>query len=119
MEELTKIQIHIDMLKKKQASNTASKTGTIEAEVAGLRVGDFTLITFPGELPVEIGLGIKNRSPHEFTFIAGVTNGYLFYTPTVEQLKNRGRAQEDTDCLVAPEWQALFESKVDEILGKL
>lgn len=119
MEELTKIQIHIDMLKKKQASNTASKTGTIEAEVAGLRVGDFTLITFPGELPVEIGLEIKNRSPHEFTFVAGVTNGYLFYTPTVEQLKNRGRAQEDTDCLVAPEWQALFESKVDEILGKL
>ena len=119
MEELTKIQINIHMLKKKQTANAASETGTVEAEVVGLRVGDFTLITFPGELPVEIGLGIKKRSPHEFTFVAGVTNGYLFYTPTVEQLKNRGRAQEDTDCLVAPEWQAQFESKVGEILGKL
>jgi hypothetical protein len=119
MEELTKIQINIAMLKKKQASNAASDTGTIEAEVVGLRVGDFALVTFPGELPVEIGLGIKQRSPHKFTFVAGVTNGYLFYTPTVEQLKNRGRAQEDTDCLVAPEWQALFESKVAEILEEL
>ena len=119
MEELTKIQINIDMLKQKQASNSASDTGTIEVEVVGLRVGDFILVTFPGELPVEIGLNIKRRSPHEFTFVAGVTNGYIFYTPTVEQLKNRGRAQEDTDCLVAPEWQAQFEEKVAEILGRL
>ena len=119
MEELTKIQINIDMLKIKQATNAASDTGTIEAQVVGLRVGDFTLVTFPGELPVEIGLGIKSRSPHKFTFVAGVTNGYLFYTPTVEMLKNRGRAQEDTDCLVAPEWQELFETKVDEILKQL
>ena len=119
MEELTKIQINIDMLKQKQASNSASDTGTIEVEVVGLRVGDFILVTFPGELPVEIGLNIKERSPHKFTFVAGVTNGYIFYTPTVEQLKNRGRAQEDTDCLVAPEWQAQFEEKVAEILGKL
>ena len=50
-------------------------------------------------------------------FVAGVTNGYLFYTPTVEQFKNRGGAQEDSDSLVAPEWQALFESKADEIRG--
>ena len=80
--------------------------------MVGLRVGDFV----PGHLsreslPVEIGLNIKERSPHKFTFVAGVTNGYIFYTPTVEQLKNRGRAQEDTDCLVAPEWQPQFEGK--------
>ena len=48
MEELTKIQINIHMLKKKQASNSASETGTIAAEVVGLRVGDFALVTFPG-----------------------------------------------------------------------
>ena len=119
MEDLTKIQINIAMLKKKQASNAASETGTIKAEVVGLRVGDFALVTFPGELPVEIGLNIKKRSPHKNTFVAGVTNGYLFYTPTVEMLKNRGGAQEDTDCLVAPEWQELFENKVDEILKQL
>jgi hypothetical protein len=30
-----------------------------------------------------------------------------------------GGAQEDSDCLLAPEWQALFEAKVGEILRRL
>ena len=56
---------------------------------------------------------------HPLTFVAGVTNGYIFYTPTEEQLMNRGNAQEDSDCLVAAGWQMLFEDKVLEILKKL
>ena len=92
---------------------------TVEVEVVGLRIGNFVLVTFPGELSVEIGLGIKQRSPHPSTFVAGVTNGYIYYTPTEEQLENRGNAQEDSDCLVAPEWQALFEQKVGQVLERL
>ena len=88
-------------------------------EVVGVRVGSFVLVTFPGELSVEIGLGIKERSPHGLTFVAGVTNGYIYYTPTEAQLENRGNAQEDSDCLVASGWQALFEEKVAEILARL
>ena len=84
-----------------------------------MRVGDFVLLTFPGELPVQMGLDIKQRSPHKFASIAGVTNGYIFYTPTVEQLAISHGAQEDCDCLVAPEWQPLFEAKVAEILERL
>jgi hypothetical protein len=34
-------------------------------------------------------------------------------------LENRGGAQEDSDCLLAPEWQKLFEDKVTQILRKL
>jgi hypothetical protein len=30
-----------------------------------------------------------------------------------------GGAQEDSDCLVAPEWQAIFEKKVAEVLKRL
>ena len=30
-----------------------------------------------------------------------------------------GGAQEDSDCLLAPEWQKIFEDKVAEMLKKL
>ncbi len=39
------------------------------------------------------------------TFVAGYTNGYIYYTPTADQRNNSGYAQEDCDTLVAPEWQ--------------
>lgn len=55
-------------------------------------------------MTVEIGLDIKQRSPHELTFVAGYTNGYIYYCPTAAQLGNIGAAQEDCDCLLAPEW---------------
>ena len=119
MEQLTRIQINLNLLKKHQARNVAAGERTIEVEMMGLRVGEFVLVTFPGELSVEIGLNIKKRSPHKFTFVAGVTNGYIYYTPTAEQLKDRGGAQEDSDCMLAPEWQMIFEDKVKEILAVL
>lgn len=119
MEQLTRIQINLNLLKKHQARNVAAGESTIEVEMMGLRVGAFVLVTFPGELSVQIGLNIKKRSPHKFTFVAGVTNGYIYYTPTAEQLKNRGGAQEDSDCMLAPEWQMIFEDKVEKILAVL
>ena len=111
MERLTRIQTNINLLKRHQVRFKAEGE-TVEDEVVGLRIGNFVLVTFPGELSVEIGLGIKQRSPHPSTFVAGVTNGYIYYTPTEAQLENRGNAQEDSDCLVALEWQVLFEQKV-------
>jgi len=119
MEELTRVQTNLNLLKKRQAQNMAAKQKTLDVEVVGLRIGDFVLITFPGELSVQMGLSIKAKSPHGHTFVAGVTNGYIYYTPTAEQLKNRGWAQEDSDCLVASEWQRLFEDKVADILEML
>ena len=119
MEQLTRIQINLNLLKKHQARNVDSGERTIEVEMMGLRVGAFVLVTFPGELSVEIGLNIKRRSPHKFTFVAGVTNGYIYYTPTAEQLENRGGAQEDSDCMLAPEWQMIFEDEVEKILALL
>ena len=68
---------------------------------------------------MQIGLNIKKMSPHPRTFVAGYTNGYIYYTPTAEQLMNVGGAQEDSDCLLAPAWQKLFESKVLQMLKKL
>ena len=119
MEKLTRLQTNLILLNKRRATKLAAASRTLDVEVVGLRIGDFVLITFPGELTVQIGLNIKKKSPHKRTFVAGYTNGYIYYTPTAEQLQNVGRAQEDSDCLVAPEWQKMFEDKVAEILKKL
>jgi len=119
MEELTRVQTNLALLRKHQARNIAAGKRTIDVEVMGLRVGDFVLVTFPGELTVQIGLNIKQASPHEMTFVAGYTNGYIYYSPTADQLQNFGGAQEDSDCILAPEWQKLFETRVAQILEQL
>src|SRR5205085_9338977 len=111
MEKLTRVQTNLALLQKHQAANLAAGRKPIEVEVVALRVGEFVLVTFPGELTVEIGLGIKKTSPHKMTFVAGYTNGYIYYTPSARQLENVGGAQEDSDCLLAPAWQKLFEDK--------
>jgi hypothetical protein len=51
--------------------------------------------------------------------VAGYTNGYLYYSPTAEQLKNIGGAQEDSDCRLAPAWQKLFEDQIAVMLSRL
>ncbi|MBM3861580.1 MAG: hypothetical protein FJ395_18300 [Verrucomicrobia bacterium] len=116
MEKLTRLQVNLALLKKHQAKNAAAGKPTIDVEIMGVRIGDFVLLTFPGELTVEIGLNIKKRAPAPFTFVAGYTNGYIYYAPTARGRNNKGFAQEDCDCLLAPEWQKLFEDKVAAIL---
>ena len=119
MEALTRNQINLALLRKHNDANLAAGRKPMEVEVVGLRVGEFVLMTFPGELTVEIGLNIKKTSPHKQTFVAGYTNGYIYYSPSARQLKNVGGAQEDSDCRLAPEWQKIFEDKVAEMLKKL
>lgn len=119
MEQLTRLNTNLALLRKHQAQLVDAGKRTIDVELLGVRIGDFVLITFPGELTVRIGLNIKKKSPHKPTFVAGYTNGYIYYAPTAEQLLNVGGAQEDSDCILAPPWQALFEAKAAEMLEKL
>lgn len=119
MEELTRVQTNLALLRKHQASLIASGKRTIDVELTGLRVGEWTLTTFPGELTVQIGLNIKQQFPQSRTFVAGYTNGYIYYAPTAEQLQNPGSAQEDCDTILAPEWQAIYETKAVEIIRGL
>jgi hypothetical protein len=119
MEELTRIQTNLALLRKHQADNAAAGKSTIDVEVLGVRIGDFVLVTFPGEPSVQVGLNIKQMSPHKRPFVAGYTNGYIYYAPTAEQLRNVGRAQEDSDCLLAPEWQRIYEERANEIIRRL
>jgi hypothetical protein len=119
MEELTRLNTNLALLKRHQAQTEATGASALEAEVCGLRIGDFKLVTFPGELTVEVGLNIQKDSADPNAFISGYTNGYLYYTATMAQRRNTGYAQEDCDTLVAPEWQPIFEAKALEILKDL
>ncbi len=119
MEQLTRLNTNLALLRKHQAQNLSAAKRMIDVELIGLRVGNFVLTSFPGELTVQIGLNIKGHSPHEFTFVAGYSNGYIYYAPTSEQLRNVGGAQEDSDCILAPHWQAIYEQKAAQILSKL
>lgn len=119
MELLTRNQTNLALLRKHQADNLAAGKRTVDVELLGLRIGDLAMVTFPGELTVQIGLNIKAKSPHDLTFVAAYSNGYIYYAPTAEQLQNVGGAQEDSDCILAPEWQAIFEAKAAELLKKL
>ncbi|WP_206028710.1 hypothetical protein [Thalassoroseus pseudoceratinae] len=119
MEQLTRLQTNLRLLKKHQAENVAAGSRTVDVELVAMRIGDFALLTFPGELTVQIGLNIKEKIQRKNTFVAGYTNGYIYYAPTTEQLLNVGGAQEDSDCILAPDWQPIFETKAVEMLKKI
>ena len=116
MERLTRLNTNLALLRKHLAQNQAAASPSLPVEIVGLRIGDFRLVTFPGELTVEVGLNIKRAAGQPNVFVAGYTNGYIYYAPTAAQRNNTGYAQEHCDSLVAPQWQSLFEQKAAEIL---
>ena len=117
MEKLTRIQGNLTILRE-QEERLATKIGkTINFEVQCLKIGDMVLVTFPGEPVAQIGLNIKGSSPFANTFVTAYSNSCVGYSPTAEHYK--GEALEDTYCIMAPEWQDIYERKVREILNKL
>ena len=119
MEQITRLNTNLRLLKMHQKTGHAAGNRTVSVELSGLRVGDFVLTTFPGELTVPVGLNIKRAAKHPQAFVAGYTNGYVHYAPTAEQLKNIGGAQEDSDCMLAPEWQRLYETRAVQMIRRL
>ena len=119
MEQITRVNTNLRLLQMHQKSGHAAGNRTVTVELSGLRVGNFVLTTFPGELTVPVGLNIKRATKHPHAFVAGYTNGYVHYAPTAEQLKNIGGAQEDSDCMLAPEWQPLYEARAVNMIRQL
>ena len=66
---------------------------------------------------VEVGLNIKKASPYEHTLVAAYSNGYMHYGPPADAYSRGG--YEVTECLLASEWQEIYEKKADEIIRKL
>lgn len=117
MEQLARIQSDMGTLRVHQALNDASEEETIEAEVQGIRIGDCVLITSPAEVLTEVGLNVKQASPHEHTFVAAFSNGYVHYGAPASDYSMGG--YEVTECLLAPEWQQVYEETAARVLGRL
>jgi hypothetical protein len=117
MEKVSRILNNIDTLKKHRQINIDSGETTIDAEVSGIRIGDCVMITSPAEVLVDIGLNIKKTSPYKHTFVASISNGYLHYSPPAAYYSRGG--YEVTECLLAPQWQEIFENKAMEIIRNL
>lgn len=117
MEKLTHIQEDIYWLKLRE--ELANKIGgnEIPVEIQGVRIGNFILVTFPGETFAEIGLRIKKLSPYPDTFMAAYSNGYIHYAPDKESYQRGG--YEVTNCILAPEWQEIYEKEILEIIEQL
>ncbi len=119
MERLTRVETNLALLKMHHGENLEAKSRTIPVELMGVGIGPWRMVTFPGELTVEIGLAAKQRQGRPASYLLGYTNGYIYYAPTDRQLSNRGGAQEDSDCLLALGWQEPFERAVDRLFGQL
>ncbi|OHB60110.1 MAG: hypothetical protein A2Y12_09185 [Planctomycetes bacterium GWF2_42_9] len=117
MEKLTRIQDDIETLQKHQQINDESGEKTISAEVQGIKIGDCVIITSSAEVLAEVGLNIKKASPYEHTFVAAYSNGYMHYGAPASYYGKEG--YEVTECLLAPEWQEIYEKKANEIISKL
>jgi hypothetical protein len=117
MEKLARIQDKIATLERHRAINLEAGEPTLSTEVQGIRIGDFALITSAAEVLVEVGLNVKNASPFEYTYMAAYSNGYIHYGPPAADYDKGG--YEVTECLLAPQWQEIYEKKANEILHKL
>lgn len=58
----------------------------LEADVQGMSVGDIVFVGCPGEVFVELGQSLKQRSPFGTTFIVGYANDEIGYFPTPDAL---------------------------------
>ena len=117
MEKLARIQSDMATLRWHKAFNDASGEATIPAEVQGIRIGDCLLITSPAEVLTEVALNVKQASPHKHTFVAAFSNGYVHYGAPVGDYDMGG--YEVTECLLAPEWQQVYEEAAARVLSRL
>ena len=117
METMARNEENIATLEKHQEVIDDIGTPTVPAEIQVIRIADSVWITAPMEVLAETGLKIKKESPHEHTFIAAISNGYLHYAPPASYYPRGG--YEVTECLLAPEWEEIFETAVRGLLAKV
>jgi hypothetical protein len=116
MDRLIVVRTSLQFLQETLADKKRA-SGPIRVEIQALRVGDFVLVTFPGEPFAEVGLRIKKRSPFPNTFVAGCTNGRIGYAPTADAYDKD--AYEDALTPLAPQWQEIYEGKALEMIRRL
>jgi hypothetical protein len=83
----------------------------IEAEVQTFGLGDVGLIFLPGEIFVELGLEIKDRSPYKHTLILTLCNNSIGYIPNAEAF-DYGAYEVEVSQIEKGEGEKLVESSV-------
>lgn len=117
MEKLARIESNISTLETYLKINEESGEDTITAEIQGIRIGDFVMVTSPAETLVEVGLNIRKSSPYEKTYVISPSNGYMQYGAP-EDYYDRG-GYEVTECMLGFGWQKIFEEKAMDIINRL
>ena len=83
----------------------------------GIRIGDFTFVTFPGELFHQIGKAVKDSCHNRYPFLVGYANGGLGYLPT--QAAHSQGGYEPTSTLFAPPSEKIYLREVKKMLLQL
>jgi len=117
MEKLARIEDKLATLERHLKINRDSGADTVKAEITGVKIGDFVIITAPAEVLVEVGLNIRKRSPFKKTFVVSPTNGYMHYGAPASYYDKGG--YEVTECFLGEGWQDIFEEKAKEIIARL
>ena len=61
-----------------------------ETYVNAMRIGDVAIVGLPGEIFVEVGLEIKEKSPFRHTFVVELANDWIGYIPTKRGFEGGG-----------------------------
>jgi neutral ceramidase len=85
--------------------------------VQALRIGDLALVSAPGELFVELGLAIKQRSPFGQTMVLELANDSVGYLPTRRAFEEG--AYEPEASLFGPGVGEQIVEAAIELLGRL
>lgn len=74
------IQVFRDSRAKLQPTQGETRKTWLQA----MRIGDVYIATVPAEYFTVLGLEIKRRSPHRYTYVFGLSNDYVGYLPNQE-----------------------------------
>jgi hypothetical protein len=83
----------------------------LSVEVQALGIGPLGIVGLPGEVFVEIGQAVKERSPFGITILSGYTNGNIGYIPTATAFEEGG--YEPTSYVYT--LQQEFDPKVEKV----
>jgi len=117
MERMARNEEKIATLERHREIISTIGGATVPAEIMGIRIGECVFIAAPMEILAEIGFNVKKASPFKHTYIASISNGYLHYAPPASYYPRGG--YEVTECLLAPEWEKVFEKAVAEIFEEI
>ena len=89
----------------------------IEVDVIAFRIGDIAIVSLPGEVFVEHGLAIKEKSPFKYTFVIENSQTNLGYVPN-EKAYDEGAYEVEVSRLKKGEGEKLVDAAL-RLLNKI